>query len=72
MRQSKQALNPTTGVLVRDKRREDMEKRRGPRETEAEIRGKQPQAKRCWSHLTLDREKNRFFPRPSEEAQHLI
>jgi len=32
MRQSKQALYPTTGVLIRDKRREDMEKRRGPHE----------------------------------------
>ena len=39
--------------------------------TEAEIRMKQPQAKRCWSHLKLDREKNRFFPRPSEVAQHI-
>lgn len=32
MRQSKQALNPTTGVLVRDKRRADLEKKRGPHE----------------------------------------
>lgn len=48
------SLNPMTSVLIKDSRREDGRRGKGPVKTEAETGALQLEARSAWSHQNLE------------------